>query len=172
MPRTRAFLASSLDGFIAGPDDDLTWLPAPKPGEDLGFDALIASSGAMLMGRRTYDIVRGFHDAWPYGDLPILVATTRPLHPHRPSVRSVTGTLRELIALGHTVAGDADLYVDGGQMVRSCLTEGLLDELVITIIPVVLGGGIPLFSTPGPRVDLRCTDVRKFGDLVQVHYRV
>lgn len=65
MPSTRAFLATSLDGFIAGPDDDLTWLPAPQPGEDMGFDSLIASSGAMLMGRRTYDIVRGFPDAWP-----------------------------------------------------------------------------------------------------------
>ncbi len=75
----RVFIACSLDGFIAGPGDDLSWLPAPSADEDYGYGALLAQTGALLLGRTTYDVVAGFEGDWHYGELPVLVATTRPL---------------------------------------------------------------------------------------------
>ena len=87
------YLALSLDGYIAGPGDDLSFLPAPEvEGEDHGFAALLATVGCLLMGRRTFDVVMGFDGPWPYGDLPILVATRRPLPAGAPAtVRAAEG---------------------------------------------------------------------------------
>jgi len=73
----RVFCACSLDGFLAGEGDDLSWLPEPEdgaPAEDHGYDAFMEGIGALLMGRTTYDVVRGFDVAWPYGDRPVIVA--------------------------------------------------------------------------------------------------
>ena len=81
MGRTRVFIASSLDGFIAGPEDDLSWLPAvldPSP-DAISFSSFMKEIGAMLMGRRTYDMVAGFDGPWPYGAVPVSVATHRAL---------------------------------------------------------------------------------------------
>ena len=86
MSRVRVFIAASLDGFIAGPNDELDWLHHPEGGEDT-FTPFFRQIGAMLMGRRTYDVIRDFEGEWPYGDTPILVATTRPLDTGRESVR-------------------------------------------------------------------------------------
>ena len=147
-PRVRAFLAASLDGFLAGDRDDLSWLPQPTDDAsghgDGGFGAFLAGTGVMLMGRRTYDVVSGFEGPWPYGDLPVLVATHRPLQAVVPTVRPVAGTVAELLAAARAAAGDRDVYVDGGVLVRAALDAGLLDELTVTIVPVILGGGIPL----------------------------
>ncbi len=147
-PRVRAFLATSLDGFLAGERDDLSWLPQPTDDAsghgDGGFGAFLASVGAMLMGRRTYDVVAGFDGPWPYGELPVLVATHRPLHAVVPTVRPVAGTITELIDAARAAAGARDVYVDGGVMVRATLDAGLLDELTVTVVPIVLGSGIPL----------------------------
>ena len=75
----RVFIACSLDGFIAGPDDDLSWLPAADAGgEDYGYGAFIAETAAILMGRSTYDVAAGFPN-WPYGSLLVFVARSRPL---------------------------------------------------------------------------------------------
>ena len=91
------FIACSLDGFIAGPDDDLSWLPMDD-GEDYGFDRFISGIGAIVMGRNTYAVVEGFGGTWPYGDVPVLVATNRPLEsPAHPTVRAIRGTAPELL---------------------------------------------------------------------------
>jgi len=102
--RVCVFIASSVDGFIAGVDDDLSWLPAAETGEEenphpsvgdpnaLEYEEFIEGVGALLMGRRTYDVVRGFGIPWPYGDLPVLVATSRPLDTDPPpKVEAVDG---------------------------------------------------------------------------------
>lgn len=94
--RVRAYLGVSLDEHIAGLDDELGWLEeapdrratAPPPtlgSEAIGYERLMADVGALLMGRRTFDVVAGFEGGWPYGDLPVLVATHRPLDPHEPA---------------------------------------------------------------------------------------
>ena len=136
----------SRDGFIAGTDDDLSWLPDGHAGEDYGYDAFIAGVGAILMGRRTHDVVAGFGIDWPYGDTPVLVATHRPLDTDEPSVRAVSGTAAELVAEARAVAGNRDVYVDGGLLIQQVLDAGLLDEMIVTVIPVDLGEGVPLLA--------------------------
>ena len=158
MPRTRVFVGASLDGFIAGPNDELDWLSAGQSegqGEaHKAFAAFLAQIGAVLMGRRTYDIVRRMNGPWPYGDTPMLIATSRRLTAQpggkkaetRPSVRAARGSIAELIEQAKKAAGDRDVYVDGGQLIRSALDADLIDEITVTIVPMVIGAGIPLFA--------------------------
>lgn len=168
MSRCRVFIASSLDGFIAGPDDELDWLDFPDI-EDT-FTPFFAEVGAMLMGRRTYDVVSGFDD-WAYGETPVLVATSRPLPDTEPTVRAVTGSIDEMVAEAKRVAGDRDVYLDGGELVRQALDGGLLDEMTVTMIPVVLGAGRPLFAGVGNRHELELQHTRELGSgLVQLVY--
>ena len=152
-PKVLVYLACSLDGFIAGPDNDLEWLHAPGPAPDapappsdaLGFEALMAQTGAMLMGRHTHDVVAGF-GAWPYGDCPVLVSTHRPLTPAHPTVRAVSGDIVSLIAEAKAAAGPKDVYLDGGALVRQALDAGLVDELILTFVPILLTAGVSLFT--------------------------
>ncbi len=167
----RVFIAMSLDGFIAGPDDDLSWLPDPRPGEDFGYEAFMARTGAILMGRSTYEVAAGFEGPWPYGDTPVLVATRRELDaPAAPTVEAVSGTPQQLVGLAHERAVGRDIYLDGGDLVRQVLDAGLVDELTITVIPVILGAGSPLF-TGAARRTLRLESTRLFeGGIVQLRY--
>lgn len=169
--RCRVFIASSLDGFIAGPEDELDWLDVDAEIEDT-FTPFFAEVGAMLMGRRTYDVVRGFDMPWQYGDTPVLVATSRPIDDEITTVRSVTGDIGEMVAEAKRVAGDRDVYLDGGELIRSALDAGLVDELTVTMIPTVLGAGRPLFAGVGNRHQLELVDHRPIGGgLVQLVYR-
>jgi dihydrofolate reductase len=171
MSRVRVFLATSLDGFIAGPNDELDWLSGHgEDGEDT-FTPFFAQIGAMLMGRRTYDVVRAF-DGWPYGETPVLVATTRPIENARSTVRPVSGGIAEMIDEARRVAGDRDVYLDGGALFRSALDAGLVDELTLTLVPVVLGAGLPLFSGVTQRTKFSFESVRAIGGgMAQVRYR-
>ncbi len=185
MGMVRAYLATSLDGFVAGENDDLGWLePRPpgsppiavepwasREGDALEFDDFLTRVGCLLMGRRTYDVVAGFEE-WPYGDVPMLVATHRPLDAAPPTVAAAAGDLGDLIASARALAGEKDVYLDGAAMVREALDRGLLDHLVMTVVPTVLGRGIPLFSGVSGRRHLTVERVARFGEgLVQVHLR-
>ena len=165
------FIACSLDGFIAGPDDDLSWLPTDD-GEDYGFDDFLAKVGAIVMGRNTYRVVEGFGGDWPYGDVPVLVATTRPLEPIRPTVRAIRGKAHELLQQAREVTGKG-IYVDGGDVIRQFLDAGLIDELTVTVVPVILGAGAPLFAGAAHRRSLELVDSKAFRTgLVQLRYVV
>jgi dihydrofolate reductase len=175
MPGTvRVFIATSLDGFIAGPGDDLSWLPHPTPGEDYGYADHVARTAAILMGRRSYDAVAAFDGDWPYGDTPVFVATARPLDPVAPTVHAVTGdTAADLLAAVQAQVGDGGIYVDGGALIRSLLDAGLVDELVVTIVPVILGAGIPLFAGAAIRHELELVGSEEYDTgLVQLRYLV
>src|SRR4051794_18686829 len=93
----RVFIACSLDGFIAGRDNDLSWLPA-QGGEDYGYRDLLDQTSSILRGRGTYDVAAGF-TGWPYAELPVFVATRRALEPAAPSVRPISGTPAQLLSL-------------------------------------------------------------------------
>jgi len=179
-PRVRVYIACSLDGFIAGPDDDLSWLPGADGSADdvaadpggLGFEAFMAEVGALLMGRRTYEVAAGFGGAWPYGDRPVLVATRRSLEAAQPTVRAVSGSIEELIAEARAAAGERDVYLDGGNMIRQALDAGLVDELVVTLVPVVLGEGAPLFAGVAQRRRFELVEQCRFGgQMVQLVLR-
>jgi len=165
------FIASSLDGFIAGPEDELDWLDFDGEIDDT-FTPFFADVGAMLMGRRTYDVVSGFEGDWPYGDTPVLVATSRPLDGTIPTVRAVSGDVTEMLATARDAAAGRDVYLDGGELIRSALEADLVDEMTITMIPVVLGAGRPLFAGVGNRHDLELISSRPIGSgLVELVYR-
>jgi dihydrofolate reductase len=168
--RVRVFIAASLDGFIAGPDDDLSWLPPPEE-DDHGYAAFMADVGALLMGRRTHDVVAGFTGAWPYGERPVLVATRRPLTPRAPTVRAVSGTIAAMVAEARAAADGRDVYLDGGDLIRQTLDAGLVDELIVSIIPVVLGAGHPLFAGVGRPHRLELVHTAAKPTLVQLTYR-
>lgn len=170
--RIRVYLASSIDGFIAGPEDDLSWLPdddqiigaTDTDPQALQYDEFISEVGALLMGRRTYDVVRGFGVPWPYGDRPVLVATHRALDDDPPATaRAVQGPIAELIEEARSVAGGMDVYLDGGTLVRQAAEAGLIDDLTITIAPVALGSGHPLFQGLGVRYPLDIVSHHRSG---------
>lgn len=188
--RVRVYIATSLDGFIAGPGDDLSWLPGSDEmsagledatrGGELTYEAFMADVGALLMGRRTYDVVRGFDVPWPFEDHPVLVATRRPLDPGAPAtVRAVAGDIRDMVSLALETAGRRDVYLDGGRLIRQAAEADLIDDLTVTVAPVALGEGLPLFaglsrrypleilshhSSPGGMVQLRMRPRREVGE--------
>lgn len=175
--RVRVYIATSLDGFIAGPDDELDWLPQPSPDATLpdgalGFDAFMKDVGAMLMGRATYDVVRRMSDAWFYGETPVLVATHRPLEGAPPGVRAVSGDIGALLDEALRVAAGRDVYVDGGATIRAALDAGRVDDVVVTVAPVVLGAGKSLFAGASRRCAMEVLSHRDYGGgMVQLHMR-
>lgn len=161
--RVRVYLGCSLDGCIAGPEHDLSFLMehAPAEGEakasaGVSFEQFMADVGALLMGRRTYQVPLDY-DAWHYGDRPVLVATHHDLPPAPQGGRAyaVQGPIEELVAQALEAAGGKDVYLDGGDLVRQGLDAGLVDELILTLLPVVLGRGIRLWDGLQRRHDLR-----------------
>ncbi|HET6583930.1 MAG TPA: dihydrofolate reductase family protein, partial [Nannocystaceae bacterium] len=122
----------------------------------LGFADFIAQIGALLMGRRTYQVLLDY-DAWHYGDRPVLVATHHalPPAPQGGTARGVQGPIDRLIAEAKAAAGDKDVYLDGGDIVRQGLDAGLVDELCLTFLPVILGRGIRLWEGLQHRNDVR-----------------
>jgi len=171
--RIRVFIACSLDGFIAGPDSDLSWLPTPPEGgdEDFGWHAFIERIGCILMGRGTYDAVAAMDIDWPHPDRDTIIATTRPLEAPPPRVHAAAGDIEELVALAKRRAGEKDVYLDGGNLIRQALDAKLVDELVVTICPTVLGTGIPLFARVSSRHHLTLREHRELvGGLMQLTY--
>ncbi len=176
MSRIRVFIATSLDGFIAGPGGDLSWLPETvaeyptAPGGPYSYDSFMENVGALLMGRTTYDTVRGFDVPWPYGDTPVLVATHRALDEDPPeSVTAVSGSMEEMIAAAKAAAAGKDVYLDGGSLIGQAAQAGLLDEIIITRIPVALGSGHPLFGPMAAPFRMRVEGVHQLpGGLFQV----
>ena len=165
----RVFIACSLDGFIAGPDDDLSWLPGLDQGEDYGYGVFMAETAAILMGRSTYDVATRF-DKWPYGETPVFVATSRSLDPVVPTVRAIAGSPSELLDAVR-VYTDGAVYLDGGALIRAFLDENLVDELTVTVVGVILGAGVPLFAGTARPHSLRLTAAIPYpSGLVQLRY--
>ncbi len=172
MSRVQVFVGASLDGFIAGPKDELDWLGGSEGDTPDTFAPFFLTIGAVLMGRRTYDVVAGFASGvWPYGDTPLRVATSRPLTPMRASVSALSGSIQELVAKAKELAGDRDVYVDGGRLIRATLDAGLVDAITVTVVPMVLGEGIPLFAGVQRRHPLKLIGQRTVGDAgVELRY--
>lgn len=170
-PQVRVFLAISIDGFIAGPGDSLDWLPAPGEGEaEDTFTPFFKEIGAMLMGRRTFDVVSAFGGPWPYGDTPVLVATHRLIATPPATVQAISGSIAAMVERACQAAGHRDVYLDGGALVRAALDEDLVDEITLTVVPKVLGSGVSLFAGVAP-AELRLVSSREIGGgMVQLRY--
>lgn len=173
--RVRVYIACSLDGFIAGRDDDLSWLPDDPPEEDpepgtLSYEEFIADIGVLLMGRRTYDVVRSFDVDWPWGERPVLVASHRDLDEGAPAtVRRVEGSIETLIREARKAGGGRDVYIDGGVLIRQACEAGLVDDLTVTIAPIALGSGHPLFAGLNEAYAMEVVEVHRYhGGMVQL----
>lgn len=161
----------SLDGFIARKSGAIDWLARVElPGEDYGFQRFFDSVDTLAIGRSTWEVANGF-EPWPYLGKRCVVLTHRPLEAQH-GEESFAGTSRQLVEELAT-RGARHVYVDGGQVVRQFLAAGLLDALTVSIIPLVLGEGIPLFGEALPEQGLVLEESRSWpSGLVQVRYRV
>jgi dihydrofolate reductase len=170
--KASVFIAASLDGFIARANDDLDWLPADG-GEPHGYDEFMATVDALVIGRRTFEKVLTF-DTWPYGKKPVVVLSTRALAPGPPGavVERMSGAPAEIVSQ-LAARGVGHIYVDGGITIQRFLQAGLIQRLIITRIPVLLGEGIPLFGALQGDIVLRHVGTRQYaGGLVQSEYVV
>lgn len=155
----KVFIATSLDGFIAdehGSVDFLYRYPEP-PGEDMGYYNFMASVDALLMGRKTFETVLGFGVEWPYTKPVYVWSSTLKRVPSNleGKVHLVNGTLSQVISQLHEL-NHVNLYIDGAKTIQSFLNEDLIDEMTITIIPILLGAGIPLFKSVTKERSFKC----------------
>lgn len=172
------FIAASIDGFIARPDGDIEWLHRPEYEcaalSGLSYEDFMATVDGLVMGRKTLDKVLSFPE-WPYENTPVVVLShggvTLPQE-----LEGKVGVLAgepALIVEQLAARGMKHLYIDGGQTIQAFLAAGLIDEIVITRIPVLLGKGIPLFSQSGEEIGLRLIDSSTSENgFVQSRYQV
>ncbi|KAA6170704.1 dihydrofolate reductase family protein [Pseudomonas marginalis] len=172
------FIAASIDGFIARPDGDIEWLHRPEYESSglngITYENFIATVDALVMGRKTLEKVLSFPE-WPYEGTPVIALSHKtleiPVHLQGKVevLAADVSTLVELLA----ERGMKHLYIDGGQTIQAFLDAGLLNELIITRIPILLGQGVPLFSQDGREYDLRHIDTcASDNGFVQSRYAV
>lgn len=178
MTKCLVFIATSLDGYIARPDGGIDWLNQANElvpaGEDCGFTRFMSGIDALVMGRNTFEQVLTFGE-WPYGDTPVLVLSRSlpSLPSHLPATVSLTAEEPIELVQRLSAAGLQNLYVDGGLTIQSFLAAGLIDEITITLIPILLGSGKSLFGplTGDLHLELVSSQAWEFG-FVQNTYRV
>ncbi len=167
--------AMSLDGFIAGPGDAMDWIADLVTPDEIREQA--AATGAMLVGRRTADVgdrmeaeKPGSVD-YPFSG-PVFVLTHRPPESPDPGVTFLTGDIGEAVATARKAAGAKDLEILGADVAGQCLRRGLVDEILVYVLPVLLGDGIR-FSPPGlPRVDLEPVSSTRSGAVTILRFSV
>jgi dihydrofolate reductase len=170
--KASVFIGASVDGFIARADGGLDWLPEdPEPH---GYDEFMAGIDAIVIGRKTFETVLGF-SSWPYGDKRVVVLSSSPVDFSKVVggvVEQMGGEPADVVAqLAATGAQHA--YIDGGITIQRFLRAGLIQRLIITRIPVLLGDGIPLFGSLPHDVRLRHIATRAYpSGLVQTEYEV
>lgn len=163
----KVFIATSLDGYIATPDGGIDWLikasgVAPK-GEDCGYGELMSSIDVLIMGRNSFEKVLTF-ESWPYGEKPVIVMSQKgvdiPEHLEN-TVSQSTESPTEIVSRleGEGIKG---AYIDGGAVIQSFLAAGLINEMIITIVPIILGKGISLFGSKNTMQKLRLLDCKSY----------
>jgi dihydrofolate reductase len=170
--KASVFIGISVDGFIARPNGALDFLPADG-GEPHGFTEFFNSVDALVIGRKTYETVLGF-GGWFYGKKPVIVLSSKPLAP-APKKAVVERMSGEPAAIVKKLAarGIRHIYVDGGITIQRFLRAGLIQRLIITRVPVLIGSGIPLFGELPKDVRLRAVSTRQYkSGLVQTEYEV
>ena len=170
--RVSVFIGTSVDGHIARLNDGLDFLP-PDGGEPHGYDEFMAGIDALVLGRKTFETVLAF-PAWPYGDKRVVVLSSKPLDlsAARGVVEQMAGSPAEIVA--RLVAdGVRHVYVDGGVTIQGFLRAGLVQRLIITRVPVLIGEGIPLFGALPHDIRLRHIATQSYASgLVKTEYEV
>ena len=170
----------SLDGFIAGPNDDMSWV-LRHSGEmpSTTVDEIITRTGALLLGRRVYDVGRRIQRPEARGLFggrwsgPQFVLThTPPTDETEPSYTFLSADIREAMATALEAADGRDVLVLGANVVDQCLEAGLVDEILMHLVPELLGDGVRLFDVPTLRASLKTLDVSRSGQLVNLRFQV
>jgi dihydrofolate reductase len=167
--------AMSVDGFIAGPGDEMGWIRDLVPQEVIAKAA--AATGAMLVGRRTWDVgdrmeadEPGSTD-YPFSG-PMFLLTHRPLDRPAPGVTILSGDIGEAVATALAAAGGKDLEILGADVASQALRQGLVDEILVYLLPVVLGGGVPFSPAGSVTVDLDPIASEQSGAATILRFRV
>ena len=173
--RNKVFIARSLDGYIADKNGGLDWLNSVSNPDhlDLGYEKFIMGVDAIVMGRTTFEVVCSFDIQWPYKIPVFVLSKTLDSVPEglKNKVEIISGPLSEILKQIHK-KGYKQLYIDGGVTVQNFLKEDLIDELIITTIPILLGGGIPLFGELPREMEFEHVESHLYLDaLVQDCYR-
>ncbi len=169
------FVGRSIDGYIAGKDGELDWLDKiPNPdGDDMGYNNLMEEIDAIVMGRNTFEVVLDFGGEWPYSKPVFVLSNTLEFLPKRleQKVFLIKGSPQEVLLKIHR-QGYTNLYIDGGRTVQDFLKQDLIDELRLSTIPVLLGGGIPLFGELPQLLDFEYVKSEVFlGQITQDCFR-
>ena len=173
--RNIVFIAKSLDGYIADKNGGLDWLQSiPNPDQiDMGYESFIKHIDGLVMGRTTFETVCNFDIDWPYSKPVFVLSRTLEMIPEKYKdkaelvIGSLTNILKEINQRGY-----GRLYIDGGATIQSFLKEDLIDELIITTIPILLGGGALLFSELRKVLEYKHMESKVFLDeIVQNHYQ-
>lgn len=174
-PMTRkliVYIAMSLDGYIAKPNDDLSFLSiVEKEGEDYGYADFVSTVDTVIVGRKTYDWVTKQFD-FPHADKTAYIITRTP----RPNIGKTvfyTGDLKELVLKLKSEQGQI-IFCDGGaEIVNELLKQNLIDEMIISIVPILVGNGLSLFKSGRPEHQLTLISAKKFETgLTQLHYKI
>jgi dihydrofolate reductase len=171
--KASVFIGTSLDGFIARQDGGLDWLPVDG-GEPHGYTEFIATVDTIVIGRKTFETVLSFND-WPYGKTPVVVLSTtlQELKAPKDAVCDLMAGAPENIVSRLAQLGREHLYIDGGVTIQGFLRAGLIQRLIITRVPVLLGSGIPLFGSLSRDIRLEHMATRSFqSGMVQSEYLI
>ncbi len=166
------YIAMSLDGYIAKPNDDLEFLSVvAHEGEDYGYAEFVSGIDTVLIGRKTYEKVISMGYEFPHADKEVYVITRQSI-PNSGNTKFYSGNLKELVLQLKSQSGKG-IYCDGGaEIVHELLKENLIDEFYISIVPILLGEGISLFKQHRPELNLKLSEVKSFDKgLVQLHYK-
>ena len=168
------YIATSLDGYIADRNGGIEWLDSiPIPdNEDMGYLEFTSQIDALVMGRTTFETVLGFDVDWPYKKPVFVLSNSLNEIPesHKEQAFLIKGTLTEILEQIHA-KGYFRLYIDGGITIQRFLQEDLIDEMIITNFPIMLGGGSLLFSDLPKELAFELVESKTyFNKLVQRHY--
>lgn len=167
------YIAMSLDGYIAKPNDDLSFLQiVEQSGEDYGYTEFISSVDTVIMGRKTYDWIMKNVSEFPHSNLETYIIT-KSLHEKQEKINFYSGNLKELTE-ELKIKNGKNIFCDGGaEIVNELLKTNSIDEMIISIIPILLGNGKRLFSVEVPEQKLELISANTFEKgLVQLHYKV
>lgn len=172
MKKVTLYIAASLDGFIAGKDGSVDWLPVPvEGGEDYGYAAFLETVDTLVMGRKTYEQVRMF-GPWPYGGRRCVVFSGTRGGQRDECAELVEGDIAAWVRELKEGDGEGGIWLVGGaEVIAACLAGEVVDEIILTTVPVLLGEGIRLFPETTWMTRLRLEGVQSFADgLVQLRY--
>jgi dihydrofolate reductase len=175
MPRIKLYIAASLDGFIARENGSIDWLTEYEnnPKTDYGYSEFYVSIGTVLMGRKTYEQVLGFGD-WPYKEKKSYVFTRQKESlSSENNIEFVSGNIGEFVRQLKENTEEDIWLVGGSQLIKIFLEENLVQDLIIFVVPIIIGRGIPLFDRIGKEIRLKTGRVKRYENgLVRIEYEI